>query len=137
MKQGLLAATILAVLITFAHAQTTPTVVPHMINYQGKLTGATTIPVLEDTCDLTFRIWSDPDDVSSAPTNLLWVERYTSVPVMGGYFNVILGTGEALAGFENRRDLMSAFGSPQRSTSVTASVQHNRVSTNRSGVIAL
>ncbi|MFH1354653.1 MAG: hypothetical protein ABIH19_00680 [Candidatus Omnitrophota bacterium] len=60
--------------------------VPHLINYQGKLTdsgGAS----LNGSYELTFRIY----DAESAG-NLLWQETQVGVVIQKGVFNVLLGS---------------------------------------------
>ena len=60
--------------------------IPHLINYQGKLTDDAGNP-LTDNYDLTFKIYNDPTGGS-----LLWSETHTGVAVNNGIFSVILGT---------------------------------------------
>ncbi|MGB2696589.1 MAG: tail fiber domain-containing protein [Candidatus Zixiibacteriota bacterium] len=59
--------------------------IPHLIHYQGMLTGDTGNPINEPR-DLTFTIYD-------APTNgtALWTETHTAVSIENGLFNVILG----------------------------------------------
>jgi microcystin-dependent protein len=59
--------------------------VPHLINYQGKLTDASGQP-LEGSFELTFRIY----DAENAG-NLLWEEAQTGVVIQKGIFNILLG----------------------------------------------
>ena len=58
--------------------------VPHMINYQGKLTTASG-GCLNDTVQMTFSIY--PDTLGS-PSD--WNETQTEVVVKEGLFNVLL-----------------------------------------------
>jgi len=60
-------------------------VVPHLINYQGKLTDPTGKPVVDNTYSVTFKIYDN-----SAGNNPLWTE-IQSVPVQKGIFSVMLG----------------------------------------------
>jgi microcystin-dependent protein len=60
--------------------------VPHLINYQGRLTDISGQP-LEGTYSLTFRIY----DAETAG-NLLWEEVQPAVVVQKGIFNVLLGS---------------------------------------------
>ena len=60
--------------------------VPHMINYQGKLTTASG-GCLNDTVQMTFSIY--PDTLGS-PAD--WTETQTEVVVKDGIFNVLLGS---------------------------------------------
>ena len=59
--------------------------VPSTINYQGKLTDASGV-ALNGYYNMEFRIY----DAASGGT-LLWSESHSSVPVMKGLFNVLLG----------------------------------------------
>jgi hypothetical protein len=60
--------------------------VPHMINYQGKLTKTGTC-ALDTTIAMTFKIYG-----SSGGTDSLWWETQNSVAVEDGIFNVLLGS---------------------------------------------
>src|SRR5512136_2835739 len=64
--------------------------VPSLINYQGKLTDANGQPHPTGEHQLTFRIWNHP--TATAAANKLWQETHAAVPVVGGQFNVILGS---------------------------------------------
>jgi hypothetical protein len=64
--------------------------IPHLINYQGKLTDKDSKPVSDGSYSVTFRIY----DHESAG-NLLWSETQ-SVSVSKGIFNVLLGGATAL-----------------------------------------
>ena len=70
---------------TVAHAD-----IPHLINYQGKLTDTAGKPVRDGTYSVTFRIY----DAESAG-NLLW-EETQSVSVSKGIFSIMLGGVTAL-----------------------------------------
>ena len=59
--------------------------VPHLINYQGKLTDTGGQP-LEGSYDLTFRIYD-----SENAGNLLWEETQAGVLIQKGIFNILLG----------------------------------------------
>lgn len=59
---------------------------PKMINYQGMMTDNSGNP-LTDTVSITFRIYDD-----SSAGNKKWEELQTTVPVINGLFNVILGS---------------------------------------------
>ena len=59
--------------------------VPHMINYQGKLTKATGV-ILDTTISMVFTIYTD-----SNGTTPLWTEIQSTVVVEKGVFNVLLG----------------------------------------------
>lgn len=60
--------------------------VPHLINYQGRLTDNTGKP-LEGAHQITFRIYDAP-----AAGNLLWEEIYSALLIQKGIFNVMLGS---------------------------------------------
>jgi len=64
--------------------------VPHLINYQGKVTDKGGNP-LNGSYDITFRIY----DAESAG-NLLWEETQTGVVVDKGLFGILLGSVTAL-----------------------------------------
>lgn len=59
--------------------------VPHLINYQGRLTDTNGSP-LNGSYSITFRIY----DAESAG-NLLWQGTYASVSITKGIFNILLG----------------------------------------------
>jgi hypothetical protein len=60
--------------------------VPHLINYQGRLTDSSGKP-LEGTHNLTFRIY----DAETAG-NLLWQETYQNINIQKGIFSIMLGS---------------------------------------------
>lgn len=67
--------------------------IPRLINYQGMLTddwGA----ALTDTVYITFRIYND--SLSASPIDRKWEEIHPAVPVIGGLFNVYLGSVDTL-----------------------------------------
>ena len=64
--------------------------VPHMINYQGKLTNASG-GCLNDTVQMTFSIY--PDTLGSLSD---WSETQTEVIVREGIFNVLLGAADTI-----------------------------------------
>lgn len=65
--------------ITFAE-------VPHLINYQGRLTDKSSKP-LDGTYNLTFKIY----DAETAG-NLLWEETHQAAAIQKGIFSVLLGS---------------------------------------------
>ncbi len=65
--------------------------VPHVINYQGRLTDSLGAP-LDTTVSIKFGLYDD-----SIPTTFLWKETHPSVTVTGGVFNVLLGTVNPLS----------------------------------------
>lgn len=60
--------------------------VPHLINYQGRLTDASGVP-LNGSYNITFRIY----DAESAG-NLLWQETQSGIVVQKGIFSTLLGS---------------------------------------------
>ena len=60
--------------------------VPHLINYQGKLTDNNGVP-LEGSYAITFRIYD-----GETAGNLLWEETQAGVVVQKGVFSVLLGS---------------------------------------------
>ena len=60
--------------------------VPHLINYQGKLTKAGTCS-LDTTITMVFKIYAD-----STTSSYLWTESQNSVKVEEGIFSVLLGS---------------------------------------------
>ena len=64
--------------------------VPHLINYQGRVTDTSGNP-LTGSYSITFRIY----DAATAG-NLLWEETHTGVVVDKGLFGVLLGSVTAL-----------------------------------------
>jgi len=64
--------------------------VPHLINYQGRLTDAADQP-LTGSHSITFRIYD-----AEGGGNLLWGETHSSVTVTDGIFEVMLGGVTAL-----------------------------------------
>jgi hypothetical protein len=65
--------------------------VPQTMSYQGVLEESTGIPVPDGTYSLVFRIYDVPAGGSS-----LWTETQPGVQVVGGEFNVVLGSLTAL-----------------------------------------
>ncbi len=76
---------ILLLMLTAAYAA-----VPHLINYQGRLTDASGNP-LTGSYDINFKIY----DAETAG-NLLWQETQTAVVVDKGLFGILLGSVTAL-----------------------------------------
>ena len=64
--------------------------VPHLLNYQGRLTDASNAP-LNGSYSMTFRLY----DAETAG-NLLWEEVNPAVVIQKGIFNVLLGSVTAL-----------------------------------------
>lgn len=59
--------------------------VPHLLNYQGRLTDSSGTP-LNGTYAITFRIYD-----AEAAGNLLWQGTYSNVSIAKGIFNILLG----------------------------------------------
>lgn len=76
-----------------SHAQVTDDV-PHLINYQGRLTDAGGDPVTDGEYVVTFTIWSD--STSTAPTDREWISPNCTLLVVNGLFNWQLGSNEGL-----------------------------------------
>lgn len=64
--------------------------VPHLINYQGRLTDKVGKP-LEGAHAITFRIYD-----AAAAGNLLWEETYSALLIQKGIFSVMLGSVSTL-----------------------------------------
>lgn len=64
--------------------------VPHLLNYQGRLTDSSGIP-LNGSYAITFRLY----DAETAG-NLLWEETHTGALIQKGIFSVLLGSVTAL-----------------------------------------
>jgi len=64
--------------------------VPHLINYQGRLTDSSGTP-LNGTYDLTFRIYD-----AEAAGNLLWQETHLGALIQKGIFGILLGSVTSL-----------------------------------------
>jgi hypothetical protein len=73
-------------IISFVWATGVLAAIPHTINYQGRLTDSSGVP-LTGAYDVIFRIY----DAQTAG-NLLWQETHVGVVVEKGLFNVVLGS---------------------------------------------
>jgi len=60
--------------------------VPHVMNYQGRLTDSTGLS-MDTTVNIQFWVYGD-----TLGTTLLWTESHTDVSVTAGLFSVLLGT---------------------------------------------
>jgi hypothetical protein len=76
--------------IIFSFASLASAEVPHMVNYQGKLTTASG-GCLNDTVEMTFSIYPD---TLGAPAD--WTETQYDVIVKEGVFNVLLGSVDSI-----------------------------------------
>jgi len=72
---------VLMLIAIFASAE-----VPEIVNYQGRLTDATGNP-LDTTVSITYTIYDDSTGGSS-----VWTETHSSVVILDGLFNVVLGS---------------------------------------------
>lgn len=72
-------------LIFLAAAPVMSAGIPQLINYQGKLTNVSGIP-LDTTVSMTFTVYD-----ASTGGNSKWTEIHSSVTVVKGLFNVLLG----------------------------------------------
>ncbi|MCP4110436.1 MAG: hypothetical protein GY749_33770 [Desulfobacteraceae bacterium] len=90
MKQAQLTAIIFMSLAIFiGQAFATDTVsVPPLVNYQGKLTDADGKALTGTADQLSFEIYDAPE----GGTKIWGPQVFTNVPLINGYFNVILGT---------------------------------------------
>jgi hypothetical protein len=68
--------------------------VPHLINYQGRLTDTDGHPVTDGEYLITFTIWRD--SLSTAPTDRKWISPDCPVLVINGLFNWQFGSRESL-----------------------------------------
>ena len=78
--------------------------VPPLVNYQGLLTDANG-QGLQGTTNLEFNIY----DAAAGGSNVWGPQIFSSVPVINGQFNVILGTTDT-----GGRSIANAFGESQR-----------------------
>ncbi len=84
---------------------TAQTVVPGNITYQGRLTDAGNAPLPDGTgYEIEVRLWS-----AITGGTLLWGTRYTGIPLKGGAFNLILGSGGTAIAGAATTDLKAAF----------------------------
>ena len=81
-----LVVTVSCFLIVPAHSE-----IPHLINYQGRLTDSSGSPVGDGAYNITFRIYDDPNTGT-----LLWEEERAGVQVQKGIFNIMLGSERSL-----------------------------------------
>jgi hypothetical protein len=104
MKKAVLSLIFIVLASFTAQAQTTDTSVPPLINYQGLLADANGNPLI-GTKKLTFNIYD-----AASGGNLIWGPQvFDGVPLIGGKFNVILGSTDTAG-----RMITSAFSSKNR-----------------------
>ncbi len=103
MKKIILTAIILILSSVFAWAEISG--VPQLINYQGKLTDANGEPLPTAEYKLEFNVYND-----ATVGSIKWgPQTFESVPVVRGYFNVILGPVDT-----GNRLIIDAFSGPER-----------------------
>ncbi len=85
----MLMAIMLLVLFQFSLAD-----VPHAINYQGRLTDDTGLPVPDGKYDVQFTIYSD--STSTSPSEVLWTSGFQQVITTDGLFAYMLGSNTPL-----------------------------------------
>ena len=88
--------------------------VPKLINYQGKLTDASGSPLVNGTYGIKIQIWS-----AASGGQLIWGQEYSSVAVVNGVFNLILGAGGTPVSGAAANDLSLAFTEPERYVGIT------------------
>jgi hypothetical protein len=89
--------------------------VPHLVNYQGRLTDGSGNPLSNGAYQVLFQLYDTP----SAATNLIWGATNT-VAVVGGQFNVVLGSaGGSSVGNAAVSDIGYAFGAQNRYLQLT------------------
>ncbi len=76
---------LVAVCLCLLFASLSFAAVPHLINYQGRLTDTSGVP-LNGLYNITFRIYD-----AEAAGNLLWQGTYGNVSINKGIFNILLG----------------------------------------------
>lgn len=81
---------LLFIVVGLCFSMTTEAAIPHLINYQGRLTNADNMP-LNGSYDINFKIY----DAQSAG-NLLWQETHAGVVISEGLFSVLLGAVSSL-----------------------------------------
>lgn len=74
-------------LALFVSAVSIKAEVPHLINYQGRLTDNSGNVVADGNYSLVFKIWD-----AAVDGNEIWSETHPDVTVAGGIFSVILGS---------------------------------------------
>jgi hypothetical protein len=88
---------IIPVIIVLASILATGQSVPHLINYQGRLTNPSGQPLDGETVDLTFALYG----VESGGTPLYLTVLQEDVLVTAGIYNVLIGSGAITPGTEN------------------------------------
>ena len=93
MRSIIICPLVIMLIIGFANAQVMDGV-PHLINYQGRLTDADGDPVTDGEYVIEFTIWSD--STSTSPADREWISPNCTVLVVNGLFNWQLGSKEEL-----------------------------------------
>jgi hypothetical protein len=98
--------------------------VPALVNYQGRLTDAAGAPLATGDYSLTFRIYG-----SASGNDLIWgpqvfdgttgTGKGPKIPVVQGYFNVILGPVDTNTGVSGGRKILEAFTGSARFLEIT------------------
>ncbi len=72
---------------------------PMVINFQGKLTELTNVPVADGPYDMKFSIYDSETDAATSSNQLVWTEIWDAttvqVNITNGIFNVLLGSTTA------------------------------------------
>ena len=90
MKTKLLLLSVFFVVAALAFTFTSSAAIPHLMNFQGKATDKSGVP-LNGTYNLTFRVYN-----SETSGTLKWSEIQPSIPISNGIFQVQLGAVTAL-----------------------------------------
>lgn len=110
MKQTILIGIAMAICL----AGSTQTV-PNLINYQGRLTDHSGVPLFAGVYAVQFRIWDAPTG-----SNLVWAEQQNVTVQSGGVFNTLLGTGTQIQNASTLvTDLTAAFAGTNRFLGLT------------------
>ena len=105
---------ILAIVIILSGVVGRAQTVPSLINYQGKLTDASAAPLASGTYGIRVQIWS-----TASGGRLIWGQEYSSVAVVNGVFNIILGAGGTPVLGAAANDLSLAFTESDRFIGLT------------------
>jgi hypothetical protein len=108
--------------------------IPKRINYQGKLIDAAGKPLADGLYGVAFRIWSKKAGTESGD-QLVWGQELSSVSVINGAFNVILGSGSSLPD-AGTADLGLAFTESDRFLGITITKGLNALSISNPSEIA-
>gem|GEM_PF-6120729 len=118
MKKIVCLLTLACVACLFGVASAKAQSVPPYINYQGMLTDSQGNALCDkEPCTkiIEFKIYNTPKPTASIVElmeKLIWGQRYESVNISKGQFNVILGAGNKIEGIED--DILKAFNGRDR-----------------------